>query len=86
MFLRQKYKGETDDDMNEPPKGLEHYKNAEIFSRLKYEKYKKDDPAVCIVGDMRISEKERKALSLPPKFGPMARLLITDFENDIEIG
>ena len=78
--------GGNDDDLENPPKGLEKYKNAKIFSRLKYKKYEKEDPAVCIVGDMSISDEERQALSLPPKFGLMARLLPTDFENDIEIG
>ena len=85
-FLRRKYKGEKDDDLEDPPKGLEQYKNAKIFSRLKYQIYEKDDPAVCVIGDMVISDEERQVLSLPPKFGLMARLIDTDFENDIEIG
>ena len=85
-FLREKYRGENIDEMEKTPEGLENYGNAKIFSRLKYEKLERQDPTICVVGDLEISEEERQALSLPPKYGIMAKLLEIDFENDLEIG
>ena len=86
-FLRQKYGvGKYEDKLEKIPKGLEGYNNAKVFSRLEYEKMEKMDPCVCVVGDLDISENEKLALSLPPKFGLMARLMETNFEHDVEIG
>ena len=85
-FLREKYRGENIDEMEKTPEGLENYRNAKIFSRLKYDKLERQDPTICVVGDLEISEEERQALSLPPKYGIMAKLLEIDFENDLEIG
>ena len=86
-FLKTKYGGESmDDRMEKPPKGLEIYGEAKIFSRHEYDDLRRQDQAVVIVGDMEISENEKQALRLPPKYGLMARLMETDFENDIELG
>ena len=85
-FLQAKYGGENDDEMEKTPDGLEKYKNAKIFSRLRYEKLERQEQSVCVVGDLAISDEEKLALSLPPKYGLMARLMDIDFDTDIEIG
>ena len=86
-FLIKKYEKNTDLDDEIIVKGLEKYSNAKIFSRLKYEKIERDEITVAIVGDLEISDAEREALTLHPKFGIMVSLEEeTDFELDLELG
>ena len=86
-FLIKKYSKNTDLDDEVIVKGLEKYSNAKIFSRLKYEKIERDEITVAIVGDLEISDAEREALTLHPKFGIMVSLEEeTDFELDLELG
>ena len=43
--MRQKYGGgENEDKLEKIPKGLEGYSNAKVFSRLKYERWRKKIP------------------------------------------
>ena len=49
--MKTKYGGESmDDKMQKPPKGLEIYGEAKIFSRHKYDELRRQDQAVGYCG------------------------------------
>ena len=74
IHLRNKYKVEEEEKINEVPKGLEEFENLSIFKQEEYDNIKCDEIKVTIVGDVNLDDDENKAMKLPPKFSMMQRL------------
>ena len=62
------------------------YNNAVIFYEIKFEKLKKDNFYIRMVGHITLTLHETEALKLNPKFAVVERLDSEDMEVESEMG
>ena len=72
--LNKKWSREETGDKDTVPTELIEYKNAKVFTLSKFEDIKEDTVEVTTYGKATISEEEKSALKLQPKFAVLRKL------------
>ena len=73
-------------ELEECPIEIEKYKNARIFNKKEWEKMKKEEVKVTVIGKVKLDKDEEALLSLPPKFAIRRRLDSLTMQTEIEMG
>ena len=81
--LEKKY-GETEEEKNEPPTGMEHLSHLSIFRNRKFEEIEVTETEVKKIGEVTITEEEERILRRTPKFAIPERLLEDSLREDME--
>ena len=84
-YLREKYANRVREKLDEVPEDLKLYGDASVFSGEKYDRIEEDEIVIQIVGDVSLSENERTALKLHPKFALMSDLREIDMDLEMEL-
>ena len=82
-YLREKYANCAREKLDEVPEELREYEDAAVFNGEKFAKIEEDEVKIQIVGNVLLSENERKVLRLHPKFALMSDM--SDEEMDFEM-
>ena len=62
VHLNKKWRSEDMKNQDKIPTGLEDYKDAKVFTQAKYDKIEKEEIDISVVGDVRVSDKEKSIL------------------------
>ena len=81
--LEKKY-GQTEEERNEPPAGMEHLSHLRIFRNKEFEEILITETEVKIIGDVTISEEEERILRRTPKFAIPEKLMEDTIKEDME--
>ena len=84
-YLREKYANRVREKLDEVPDDVKLYGDAAVFNSDKFDEIEEDKIVVQIVGDVTLSENERKALKLHPKFALMSDLRELDMDLEMEL-
>ena len=82
--LKAKYNPDKKCEEQEVPQDMLDYKNLTIFQQKKYEDLQIDSYEVKIIGDIKLTVEENKALKLHPKFCVLNNLNVIEFEHEQE--
>ena len=83
--LKRKYRQNEEDKLDEVPCGMEGLENCSIFDRDKFERVEVSKIEIQTMGDVDLTEKERKILGLHPKFSVVQKLPKDALDLDIEL-
>ena len=85
-YIGNKKEREKEEKLDMIPRGLEGYKNAKVFDKGKFDDLEIQSYEITVIGDVELSEEEKKVLRLHPKFALLQDLDMEDMELDIELG
>ena len=83
--LKKKYRQDEEDKIDEIPAGMEGLEELSIFDRKKFEKIKTTEIEIMTLGDVELTDNERKILGLHPKFSVVQKLPKDALDLDIEL-
>ena len=85
-FLIKKYKENEEDKLDKVPREIEEYAEAKVFGKRKFDEIEEDKIEVSILGEISLTEPERKVMRLHPKFAILKRLDDEEMEFNMECG
>ena len=83
--LKNKYRDDESDMMNDVPEEVKDFKDLSIFSKEKFDKVEVKSYKARIIGNVQVSEEEEMALGLHPKTALNERVPDDDLEVEKEI-
>ena len=82
--IKEKYRRDENEDVEQPPEGLEDYAELSVFSKTKYDRIEVENYEVKTIGEVTLSDEEKEILRLHPKFSVMGNLKPVDLDGEQE--
>ena len=83
--LRRKYRKEKDEQQKGVPSDMMEFESLKVFNKDKFDEIEMTEYDIKIIGDVDLSENEKKVLKLHPKFAILSRLTRGGLDLDEEI-
>ena len=84
IHLKKKYREDEEEKLRQVPEEMKDLESLSIFDKEKFEAVEIVKYEVEIIGELNVSEEEKMALALPPKFSIMEKLPDNDLEMEKE--
>ena len=82
--IKYKYSCRQEDENKEVPEDMLEFSDCSIFNKKKYDDLEEETYEIKVIGDVELSENEKKVLKLHPKFCVVGHLEEIQFEQEIE--